>query len=137
MIVDPNAYTTSLERTARGLSLGVEAIVVKPEDGGQTATIQARLVLDDESYLDVHEVVELGRGVRRRKYGYCIVACGKHQMSYDLDPSHEPQAHMHRGTSRVREAAPIVTLKRVAQEAWELHSQGAESEELPAVRPSP
>jgi hypothetical protein len=131
--VDPYAYKSSLERTARELSLGAEPVLVKPEEGGQTATFEARLALDDESYVDVHEVVVLRRGARRRKYGYSIVARGRFQKSYDLDPSHERSAHMHRGETRLREPAPIVTLRRVAEEAWELHSQAAEVAGVRAV----
>jgi hypothetical protein len=123
--VDVYARQARLEAVARENALAAEIRVRDDADG---ATVEARLALNDEAYLVLHEWLEDADGdVRRRKYGYRFVERGKPRWGYDLDPSHEPPAHRHGSGKHEREAASRVAVEQVIEEAWETSSRQAES----------
>jgi hypothetical protein len=127
--VDVYEYECSLERTARDFSVASEHLAVEVEADGQRAKVKARLALNDEAFVEVREVVETDQGVvRPRAYSYYFVERGVERWGYDLDPRHDPSAHMHRGAAHERRPASVVTLGQVVEEAWDATSQAAESE---------
>jgi hypothetical protein len=127
--VDVYEYACSLERTCREQSVAAERLDVKPDADGKRAKVEARLALDDEVFVEVHEVIEVDQGaIQPRRYSYCLVEHGMKRWSYDLDPRHAPEAHVHREGPLEREPSGVVTLPQVLNKAWESHSQAAESE---------
>jgi hypothetical protein len=88
------------------------------------------------TFVEVHEVVEVDHGVvRPQKYSYYFVERDAERFGYDLDPTHEPAAHVHRGASHTSEPATVTTVAKVIEEAWETTSQSAESEGVRLLKP--
>jgi hypothetical protein len=47
-------------------------------------------------------------------------------LRFDLDPRHDPPAHVHRGGPNEREPFAVVSLREALTLAWEATSQAAE-----------
>jgi hypothetical protein len=114
-LVDVDEHVSAVEAECRSLSDGVEPPEVRIDPDGKRATIKVRVPVAEDVFLASYEVLDLSEGVARpRKYGHAIIERRTRGLSYDLDPTHKPEAHVHRGQRR--EPAPVVTRRDVVKE---------------------
>jgi len=93
---------------------------------GQRARIDGRITINEQSYLRVSEVVETAENATvRKKASYYFVENKTERWGYDLDPSHEPAEHGHRGAEHERVEASCLTLARAIEAAWQMTSEVA------------
>jgi len=109
--VDEYAYRSKLERTARAQAVAVERVAVTLEADGRRGKAEARLAFNDDAFMEVHQALTSDGGVLvPRAYAYCVVERGVMRVRFDLDPRHDPAAHLHREGIEKREPFRAVSL---------------------------
>jgi hypothetical protein len=113
-----NEYVSKLEHVCAELPARATPLAVEVK--GRRARIKGRVALNGtERFVSIFEVVEVDDAglAHRRKYGYYLIEGRVERWGYDLDPTHDPEAHMHRGPSHERLPAPVVTVPDVIEKA--------------------
>jgi hypothetical protein len=122
--VDVWEYFQQKEAECRDYSLAPETSfdrLCSEEEGsgGKRGRIFGHLILGENAYLSVHEVVvvrEPGH-IHREEYGYFLVIDGAEVWGFERDPTHDPAEHGH-GAGHERVPAGRVTFKQVMDLAW-------------------
>lgn len=122
--MDVWAYLAQREKELKGLSVSPDIIRISAEKGSdaQRGRLLARAWLNDRAFLEVHELVCVIDGrITRERYAYFLCIDGVEIGGYERDPTHSPAEHKHcshRGEHR-RSAAPAISFKKAAEEAWD------------------
>jgi hypothetical protein len=98
--------------------------------GAQRGKVLGKLDLTADVKLCIEEsvVVVDGHNIHREDYSYYLVVGGVEIWGYDRDPLHPVSEHRHTGPGHGEgEPCGRVTLRDVAQEAWDYVSQHFES----------
>lgn len=118
------AYLAQREKELRALSVHSPDIAAAEEDGsdGQRGRLVARVWLNDDAFVEVHELVRVvGERITREKYAYFLCINGEEIGGYERDPTHEPAEHKHcsHREDHERLPGPTVSFKQAVKEAWE------------------
>jgi len=93
---------------------------------GQRGRIWGRLILTDQAFLQVHEVVEVtGTGVHRIEYAYFVIYDGAELWGIERDPTHDPALHQH-DRDHNRFPCDVISFNDALTMAWEVVSSEEE-----------
>jgi hypothetical protein len=118
------AYLAQREKELKGLSVHAPDITAAEEEGsdGQRGRLIGRAWLNDEAFIEIHEVVRVrDKSVTRVKYAYYLCINGEEVGGYERDPTHDPSEHKHCSEDVEHEttSAPAVSFKQAMDEAWD------------------
>jgi hypothetical protein len=121
--MDVWTYFHQKEREFSDLSLATDpelGSLFTEEEGsnGKRGRIFGHVMLTDEAYMQVHEVVVVVNDhVTREEYGYFLILDGDELWGYERDPSHDPPVHRHtRG--HASEPCEAISFKDCVELAW-------------------
>jgi hypothetical protein len=104
-----------------GLTLDDGFLFVE-EDGsnGQRGRLWGRVIVNDRTFLQVSERVELltESGIHRTDYAYYLIVDGDEIWGYERDPTHDPAVHRHDRDHNRYPCDPI-SFKDAMEKAWE------------------
>ena len=111
--------------TVRPRARNPSAYLAEPSSGDSRGIISADVVLTDDVYLKVFELVEVrGTGVVRLRYSYDLVINGAIAYQWHNDPKNHPEAPIHEhepvGKTRARYTnTEPVSLEAVLDHVWD------------------
>lgn len=83
--------------------------------------IEARIWLDDDAFLEVHEEVEITDHPHRAAYAYTLVIDGGQSCRWHFEPAYEPAIRYHIDMpGNDHQPSERVTLKSALEEAWDI-----------------
>ena len=108
----------------RRLSVHSADTAIAEEEGsqGQRGRLLGRAWLNDEAFVEVHEVVQVvDNHITREKYAYFLCIGSDEIGGYERDPTHDPAEHRHCSHREEHESAPAeaVSFRQAIEEAWQ------------------